>query len=181
MGKELEHELQNTILALANNFEKEAADRNAELIMDLHRRFEENEDLYECEISLAYMHFSSFAAQPWLSKHEIKDRKNKSIIEFMYNGLFTHYIRTVIERKEGSCCSGDKEGFIVRQVKKALITGENQSLHATYEGCERIDKSEWDKKAYWSPTSFKDTDEVIAAFWKWYRVEEEDKSESERG
>lgn len=178
MIKELEHELQNTILALANNFEKEAAERNAELITDLHRRFEENEELYECEMTLAYMHFLDFAAQPWLTKNEVKDKKNKRIIGYIYNGLFTHFVRAVIERKEGGCCSGDKEGFIIRQVKKALITGENQSLYATYEGCERIDKEKWNEKAYWSPTSFKDTDEVIAAFWKWYRVEEENSNES---
>ena len=83
--------------------------------------------------------------------------------------MFEHFLRCIIERNEGAPFSGDKISFIIKQVKKAVITGENQGLYADYTGCERIAKECWNEKAYWSPDTFKDTDEVFDAFWKWYR------------
>lgn len=76
-------------------------------------------------------------------------------------------------RKEGSACSGDKETFIIRKVKESIIKGENLSLFMTYGNSasrDKIEESIWDKQAYWSPKSFKDTDEVIKQFWEWYDV-----------
>ena len=55
-------------------------------------------------------------------------------------------------------------------VKEAIATGENISLYATYEGCENIPESKWKEQAYWSPKSFKDTNEVMLRFWEWYNV-----------
>ena len=166
-----ETSLEKVILGLANSITNEAATRNAALIKQLYDCFDKNEALYETEIQLTYLNFMEFAAMPWFAKYEVKDTKNKAIINYIYNGMFTHFVRKVIENNEGTMCSGDKESFVIRKVQQAIITGENQSLDVTYEGCERIDKSKWNEKAYWSPTSFKDTDEVIDRFWKWYDVE----------
>lgn len=174
----LENELESVILSLVSSMEKKANERNAELIAKLHEKFKENEELYECEINLAFMHFTNFAAAPWLANNEVKDKKNKCIIEYIYNGLFPHFVRRVIKNNEGSCCSGDKESFIISKVKQAITTGENQSLYATYEGCANIPKEKWNEKAYWSPTSFKDTNEVITAFWNWYDVKESEEKEN---
>ena len=44
-------------------------------------------------------------------------------------------------------------------------------FYQTYEGCERIDKDNWSEQAYWSPKSFKDTDDVKAKFKEWYYVQ----------
>ena len=118
------------------------------------------------------MNFNIFASMPWKENHEIKDKKNAWIIDDIYNGLLPHFVRKVIEQKEGSSCSGDKESFVIRKIKESIITGENQNLYSDYSGCKQIDKSRWEEKAYWSPTSFKDTDDVIAQFSRWYSLED---------
>ena len=166
----IEKSLESVILGLADGFEREAREKNSEFIAELMQRFEKNEELYECEMSLAFMHFQDFAAMPWIAKNGIVDKKNKGIIGMIYSGLFPHFVRTMIENAEGSPCSADKERFTIRQVRKAIRTGENQSLYADYTGCERISKDKWKEQAYWSPKVFKDTDEVMKAFWKWYRL-----------
>lgn len=165
-----EKSLEEVILALANSITNEATERNLESIDQLHDYFDKNEALYESKIQLAYLNFTEFAAMPWFAKYEVKNTKNRAIINYIYNGLFPHFVRQIIENNEGVPCSGDKEHFVVKRVQKAIMTGENQSLYATYEGYENIDKSKWNEKAYWSPTSFKDTDEAIDKFWKWYNV-----------
>lgn len=179
--KSTENSLETVILALANSITNESATRNSELIEQLHDCFNKNEELYESEIQLTYLNFVEFAAMPWLAKYEVKDKKNKTIINYIYNGLFPHFVRNVIENNEGIACSGDKESFIVKKVQKAIMTGENQSLYETYEGHEQVDKSKWNEKAYWSPTSFKDTDEAIDRFWKWYNVETNEEFEEKEG
>lgn len=169
--KNTEKSLEEVIFALANSITNESATRNSELIEQLHDYFNKSESLYESEIQLTYLNFTEFAAMPWFAKYEVKDTKNRTIINYIYNGIFPHFVRNVIENNEGITCSGDKEYFVVKKVQKAIITGKNQSLYETYEGCDHIDKSKWNEKTYWSPTSFKDTDEVINKFWKWYNVE----------
>lgn len=167
----IENSLESIILGLADCIEKESQEKNKNLIDALYNRFNNNESLYECEMHLAYLNFAKFSAMPWISKNGIKETKNKDIISYIYTGLFNHFVRVKIEKAEGSACSGDKEHFTIKQVKKAIMTGENQSLYADYTGCDRIEKERWDNQAYWSPKVFKDTDEVIAEFWKWYRIE----------
>lgn len=171
MNKNIEKNLEALILELATSISDEAKTRNNELMQQLNAQFTSNESLYKSEIQLAYLHFVQFAAIPWFSKYKVKDIKNKEIINYIYNGLLPHFIRKVIIKNEGSPCSGDKESFIVKQIQKAIITGENQSLYVTYEGCKTIDKSKWHERAYWSPESFEDTDEVIEKFWKWYNLD----------
>jgi hypothetical protein len=164
--------LEQTILGLATFFDNEAKEQNAEFIQILQEKFNHNEELYDSEITLAFLHFSSFAALPWLFKNpQVTNGWEKSYIQFIYNGLLPHFVRKVIEKNEGSCCSGDKEAFIIRKIKESVATGTNISLYQTYEGIENIDKEKWDEQAYWSPRSFKDTDDVKAQFRKWYNME----------
>ena len=172
MEKVDEKVLERTILSLANSFENESNDANATLIKTLYEKFEENEELYECETLIAFHNFGRFAAMPWLSKNpQVTDGWEKSYIESIYNGLLTHFVRTVIEKNEGSVCSGDKEHFIIEMIKKSVATGENISLYQTYEGSNRIPKERWNEQVYWSPKSFKDTNEVKARFRAWYTLE----------
>lgn len=170
--EKMESTLENIILALANSFQEENREKNKELIAKLFLEFEQNEELYDSRIELAYLNFTDFASMPWRAKYAIKDKKNQCIIDYMYNGIFNHFVRKTIEQKEGNACSGDKESFIVSRVKKALVEGKNLSLYATYDGCEQIDKAKWSKQAYWSPKTFKTTNEVIETFWNWYNVKE---------
>ena len=169
-GKSTENSLETVILALANLITNVSATRNSELIEQLHDCFNKSEELYKSEIQLTYLNFVEFAVMPWFAKYEVKDTKNRAIINYIYNGIFPHFVRKVIENNEGITCSEDKESFTVKKVQKAIMTGKNQNLYETYEGYEQIDKSKWNEKAYWSPTSFIDTDEVIDKFWKWYNV-----------
>lgn len=168
--KQVEEQLERTILELANSFEKEAQEHNRRLIKNLFKKYRENESLYELEIDLAYLNFRSFAAMPWLADHPQVKGKEKSVIEFIYSGMFPHFVRSVIEKNEGTPFSEDKISFVIRRVKEAIASGKNNSLYVTYEGCENIPESKWKEQAYWSPKSFKDTNEVMLRFWEWYNV-----------
>lgn len=169
---DIKNELERTIQSLALSFENNSKEQNKEFIEELDKRFSENESLYESEITLAFLNFTMFASMPWLSRHpEVTNEWEKSYIECIYNGLLPHFVRKVIENNEGSVCSGDKEHFIIKKIKESVATGTNISLYQTYEGCERIDKDKWSEQAYWSPKSFKDTDDVKAKFKEWYYVQ----------
>lgn len=166
------NELEKVIMELSMYFDKNAKEKNSELIDSLFEMFKENEEMYETQISLAYLYFTSFAALPWLSENpQVTNGWEKMYIESIYNGQLPHFVRKIIEKNEGSACSGDKEHFVISKIKESVATGKNLSLYATYEGHERIPKEDWDKQAYWSPKSFKDTDEVKARFKAWYNVE----------
>lgn len=169
-SKDIAMTLEETILALVTGIEKESDERNAKLLGDLLDAYCANDRLYECEITMAFLNFTRFASMPYKSCHKILDKKNAAIIDYMYNGMFDHYLRRYIEKNEGHVCSGDKVHFVTEMVKKAIETGENQSLYRTYEGCDRIPKEDWDKQSYWSPKTLKDTDTVIKMFWDWYNV-----------
>lgn len=175
MGKAnmVERELEQTILGLATAFENEGNGANVGLIQKLYERFDYSEKLYECEMGIAFHDFGRFAAMPWLSKHpHVTNGWDKFYIESIYSGLLSHYVRKIIEKNEGSPCSGDKESFVIAKIKQSIDSGENISLYQTYEGQERIAKDKWNEQAYWSPKSFKDTDDVKAKFKAWYMLEE---------
>lgn len=169
---DIKNELEKTIQSLALFFDYNSKEQNAEFIKKLDKRFSDNESLYESEITLAFLNFTKFAAMPWLVRHPgVTDGWEKSYIESIYDGSLPHFVRKIIEKNEGSMCSGDKEHFVIEKIKESVATGKNISLYQTYEGCERIAKDKWGEQAYWSPKSFKDTDEVKTRFKAWYYVE----------
>lgn len=169
---DIKNELEKTIQSLVLSFENNSKEQNTELIKELDRRFAENESLYESEITLAFLNFTKFAAMPWLARHpEVSNGWEQSYIESVYNGLLPHFIRKVIENNEGTACSGDKERFIIKKIKESVATGTNITLYQTYEGCENISQDKWDEQAFWSPKSFKDTDDVKEQFKAWYHVQ----------
>ena len=58
----------------------------------------------------------------------------------------------------------------------------NISLYETYEGKNNISKEKWKEQTYWSPKSFKDTDDVKTKFKAWYYLDMDyvkEKSETE--
>lgn len=166
MSEKIEKELRSVITGLAAHFEREAQEKNRETIEYLRKEFEHNEGLYDANVACAWCDFGKVTATPFIEKHGITEPKRKRLAEMIYGQQIPHFVRKTIERREGTACSGDKESFVIRKLKQYIITGKNQSLYAAY-------KDEPDKKAFWSPESFKDTDEVIEAFWKWYYVETE--------
>lgn len=94
--------------------------------------------------------------------------ENTYIIKNIINGNYQHFFDKYISKNEGSSFSADKVRFIINGLIESLIKKENLSLYQTYEGIERIDKSEWHKQAYWSPTTIKNTDEAFKLFNDWY-------------
>lgn len=88
----------------------------------------------------------------------------------------------LLKKNEGTPCSGDKEDFIIQKIKESVATGKNISLYETYEGKNNISKEKWKEQAYWSPKSFKDTDDVKTKFKAWYYLDMDyvkEKSETE--
>ncbi len=156
--------LEQLILGLADSLEQEAKESNAEKLNELRQRFKKNEELYDAEVAVAFDSFETIAATSFLEAHGVTDNRRRNIAHYIYGQQIPHFVRKVIESREGTPCSGDKEHFIIRKLKTYIITGENQSLYAKY-------KDE-DRQAYWSPKTFKDTDEVLEAFFCWYNVEE---------
>lgn len=94
--------------------------------------------------------------------------ENTYIIKNIINGNYQHFFDKYISKNEGSSFFADKVRFIINGLIESLIKKENLSLYQTYEGIERIDKSEWHKQAYWSPTTIKDTDQAFKLFNDWY-------------
>ena len=164
MSNYIKNGLEQLILGLADSMERDAKEDNAKLLNELRQRFSDNEELYDAEVAVSLGSFETIAATPFLEAHEVTDGRRKNIAHYIYGQQIPHFVRKVIENREGSPCSGDKEYFIIQKLKDYIITGENQSLYATY-------KDE-DRQAYWSPKTFKDTDEVLEAFFHWYNVEE---------
>ncbi len=169
--KLIQKSIEQTIISLVAAFDQQTADDHQEAIVQLILDFEENPEYYRTKMQLAHYQLDEVSIIPFVQKHENIKSEDKAILKFIYNGLFTHFIRKLIDWNESTACGGDKESFIIRQVLKSIVLKENQSLYDDYSGCERIDKAKWKDQAYWSPRSFKSTDEVIEQFWKWYRVD----------
>lgn len=161
---DIQNGIEQVILGLADSMEREAKENNAGQLNELRQRFADNEELYDAELAVSFYNFETIAATPFLEAHGVTDSRRMNVARCIYGQQIPHFVRKVIENREGSPCSGDKEHFIIRKLKEYIITGENQSLYATY-------KDE-DRQAYWSPKTFKDTDEVLEAFFCWYNVEE---------
>lgn len=157
----IENGIEQLILGLVASFEDATKENNAKQLEELKHRFVNNGELYDAEMAVAFDDFAMVAATPFLEVNEVADSKLKNIAYYIYGQQLPHFVRKVIENKEGWPCSGDKEYFVIRKLKKYIITGENQSLYDEYKG----------EQAYWSPKTFKDTDEVLTAFFKWYNID----------
>lgn len=158
------NEIEKIVIALADNCDVEAKENNSEKLDELRKRYSENEDLYDAETAVSIDNLATILAAPFLESHGVTDRRRRNIACYLYGQQIPHFLDRTIRNREGMPCSADKKYFIIRRLKKYIITGENQSLYAEYK-----DRPE---RAYWSPRSFKDTDEVLDAFFKWYNVDE---------
>lgn len=150
------------------NETKRASENDIDFLVS---KYKENEELYEVEISLSFMKFEDMATEPFKRTNEIKETNQRklSILKFIYNGLFEHFLTKHIEKREGSMYVGDKTSFIIMMVKRALISGETLNLCQNYEDYKGYFKQRTGR-AYWSPTSFNTTDEAIETFYDWYNV-----------
>lgn len=123
------NDLEKTILSLAMFFNENSEKQNQEFLNKLYEIFDKSENLYDSEVSLAFLNFQKFATMPWLEKHpQVTDGWEKSYIECIYNGLLPHFVRQVIEKNEGTPCSGDKEDFIIQKIKFNNMPNNNRLI-----------------------------------------------------
>ena len=138
---------------------------------------ERGDDYYQTSMHLEMMRLMELPARPFLMEHQEITGWDEFYIESIYNGLFSHWLRRTIDALEGSSCGGDKESFVTSSVVRSIVEKSNISLYVTYgdygdkyKGRDNIDLN---KQTFWSPSCFKDTDEVKEAFKRWWRVVED--------
>ena len=119
-------------------------------------RFSENEEVYQKKILSEISDFKALAAAPFIRKYKINDERRKKLAAYLFGGELIRFIDWTIARGEGF--REDKTDFVVKKIKEYLITGQNQNLYVEREGLQ----------TYWSPRSFKDTDDVIEQFFAWW-------------
>lgn len=161
MSMDIENGLEQLILEMADSIEQDAKGNNAKHLNELRQRFS-NEELYDAEITVSFNNFQIIAATPFLDAHGVTDNERKNIAYYIYGQQIPYFVRKTIENREGMPFSGDKVHFIIQKLKSYIITGKNQSLYTTYK-----DNNE---QACWSPKTFKDTNEVLKAFFNWYNI-----------
>jgi hypothetical protein len=159
-----EENLKTMINCLVDGFKKDLVARNEDSILKLAKVYEEDPKRYLKTIILALHEFNELIVTPF----NVKDSKNQYITRYVVNGLYEEFFNRYMEKNEGSSCCADKSRFIQSTTLEALTTGENKSLYESYQGYERIPKEDWDKQAYWSPKTIKDTNEAMKIFWDWY-------------
>jgi hypothetical protein len=170
----MENEIEKILVGLVVAADRESEENNRVALGNLVNSFNKDEELYEAEVAVASHNFSHLAALPFLRKNPGITGKDRAFAEFLYDGTVLHYIRRVIEREEGSPFSGDKAYFTIGALKKSLTEKANISLYSTYGDSpdyEKINPEKRGEQAYWSPSCFKDTDEVKQKFWEWWDVE----------
>ncbi len=161
-------EIGDVITGLAFSFEKEKDEESAGAIRKVTEYYEkkQDDDWYITEMHIIMDRLGDIPAKPWLAKRPHVERWDKFYVESIFNGLFQHWFGRVINVNEGSAGSADKERFVVAKMLKAIDEQTNLSLYAEY-------KDEPGVQAFWSPKSFRDTDEVKEAFRTWWRVADE--------
>lgn len=166
-NNEIEPIIQKLSMFLNEDSKKEIL----QFIVTLDQLYRNDEELYEAQIQSAFENFVVLASAPYLLKNPDIDEQEQFYIESIYNGLLPHFIEKTIQKNEGSICSGDKVNFVIGKIKESITTGKNISLYQTYQNCNEIPKEKWNKQAYWSPISFKDTNEVKEKFKVWWLVQ----------
>lgn len=156
--------IKEAIVLLASGFEEETIQDNQEVFMKLQRLYKNDSGRFLDVIQYAQLDFKTLVENAM----GIPDSDKKYIIEHIISGLYEHFHETRIEKLEGTSCCADKSRFIEGMTLKAIKENKNLSLYDDYSKIEHM-KDKQKGRAYWSPTSIKDTDEAIELFWKWYQ------------
>jgi hypothetical protein len=166
-----EKEMIDVFTAIFDSIIKSEQAKYSELSKFLEELYSCGEDRYRSSLNLFYANLSECISKPYRDECPANvDKKLSIVIPYFYNGTFEHFVRTTIENKEGSCCSGDKTAFVLGRVKAAIKDNKNYSLYRVYTKDDEWleDKEKIGSLAYWSPTSFADTNDAISKFCDWY-------------
>lgn len=157
-------DIKNVLDVLASAFDEETIENNQESFLKIR-------DLYKKDPN-GFLEIAEFALGDFITltenTMELSGSKNSHILAYIISGLYKHFHEKRVEKLEGSSCCADKSGFIQIMTLKAIKENTNLSLYDDYSKVEHM-KGKYKKRAYWSPTSIKDTDEAIELFWKWYQ------------
>lgn len=150
--------LEKSIMFLTDAFDKETIENNIEIFNKIKSEFKSYRLDEKDFIFQKYEMFVMDYETVFKKAMEVPKNKKSWIYGFILTGEFKDFIRNSIDIYEGPCCGGDKESFIIGKCIKAIREDKNYSLHDEYDFGEGL------KKGYWSPTIFKDTDEVFKLF-----------------
>jgi|SRR5699024_953858 len=158
-------DIKNVLEVLASGFVEETIQSNQETFLKIKEIYNNDPSGFLDVVQFAQLDFKTLVENAM----EIPDSDKKHIVEHIVSGLYEHFHKMRIEKLEGSSCCADKSGFIQDMTLKAIKENTNFSLYADYSKIEHM-KDKYRGRAYWSPTSIKDTDEAIELFWKWYQL-----------
>lgn len=161
----VEENIKSMMVGLVESVKSENLEENGGLYNEL-------KDIYKKDPVgfLEKLSFADIKFQMLLDKiFNIPNEEHEYLMQFMANGLYRHFHETRIEKLEGFSCCADKSGFIQDMTFKAIKENTNLSLYDDYSKIAHM-KDNHKGRAYWSPTSVKDTDEAIALFFEWYNL-----------
>lgn len=159
----LEENIKIVIESFIDGFEQGTVEKNNKAYLKLKELYEKDEQKFLESFDFAIMDLNTLVGE----LITVSDQKNKYLVPYIANGLYDHFFRKLMEKKEGSANCVDKARFIVRMTLKALKENKNLSLYEDYIKCDWV-KEEKEKQAYWSPRTIPDTDTAMKMFWDWY-------------
>lgn len=154
-------QLKKTFISLADAFDNETVEKNKELLDKIKEKFKESKT---SEVDFIFTNFKMFRIDHttiFKKAVEIPQNKRSWAYNFILNDELVKFVRSAIDVFERPCCGGDKESFVISRCIKAIREDENYILHDEHDFGKGLEK------AYWSPTIFKDTDEVFDLFKKY--------------
>ena len=156
--------IKTVITSLFELFEKETIENNQDAFVKLSELYKKDAEFWH------YLERANSTLGTIISMiTDVPNQKYGGTMSHIASGVYQHFIRTLIEKREGGACSADKERFIVRSTIKALRENKNLSLYDDYVKHAQITEDK-DKRAYWSPRTIKDTDQAMSLFWIWYQL-----------
>ena len=159
-----EKAISDVISGIAFAFEQQDAEMEKDDIEKVCKYYESfnDDDYYATTMFLICNRFNEVPAKPWLYKHPYVEGWDSFIIKSIFNGLFSHWLYTMIDIYESKMGGqGDKHTFITKKVIKSIADEKNISLYAEY-------KDKPGEQAFWSPKHFKDTNQVKVEFVSWW-------------
>lgn len=157
--------IKDVIEMMASGFEGETLQDNQDVFVKLQAMYQADPHQFFDVIQFAQRDFKTLVEITM----KVSESDKSHIAEHIISGLYEHFHETRIEKLEGISCSADKSGFIQGMTLRAIRENKNLSLYSDYSHIEHM-KDKHKGRAYWSPTSIKDTDEAIDLFWKWYQL-----------